>query len=78
MNPFQIPGAAPKNLTRLRDRLLWLCPLVGLIAGTVILYLFSFTLWTAVSIVFLITCPLVGVWVLVIERRQNPNARRKL
>lgn len=57
---------------RPRNWLLWLCPLVGLIAGAVILGFFGVKLWTAITFALLITCPLVIVWVLLIERRQQP------
>jgi Flp pilus assembly protein TadB len=61
---------------RSRGRLLWLCPLVGLIAGAVILGLFGVKLWTAITFALLITCPLLIVWVLLIERRQRPFTRK--
>lgn len=63
-------------LDRSRSWLLWLCPLVGLIAGAVILGFFGVKLWTAITFVLLITCPLVIVWVLLIERRQQPFTRK--
>jgi membrane protein implicated in regulation of membrane protease activity len=61
---------------RWTDRLLWLCPLVGLIAAAVSLGLFGVQLWTAITVALLITCPLVIVWALLIERRQRPFTRK--
>ncbi len=58
-------------------RLLWLCPIIGLIARVVILWLFGFTLWTAAGFLLLVACPLIVVWALVTERQQNPIRRRK-
>ena len=66
-----------KGATTLTDRILWLCPAIGLIAGAVVLWLFGLTLWTALGIMFLVACPLVVVWVLVIARRQNTGANTK-
>ena len=65
------PPNGAGNAPSLADRLLWLCPIVGLFAGAVILWQFGFTLWTGLASVFLIACPLVFVWVLVIDQRQN-------
>lgn len=61
--------------TSLLDRVLWLCAAVGLIAGSVALWLFGFTFLAAAALVLLVVCPLVVVWVLRIERQQNPNHR---
>jgi Flp pilus assembly protein TadB len=69
------PGqAAP--LDRSRGWLLWLCPLVGLIAGAVILGLFGVKLWTVITVALLISCPLVIVWVLLIDMRQQRFTRK--
>ena len=69
-----LPGMGATTLT---DRILWLCPAIGLIGGAVILWLFGVSLWTAVGIMFLIACPLVVVWVLATARRQNSEAKTK-
>ena len=71
------PPNGAGNSPSLSDRLLWLCPIVGLLAGVVIVWLFGFTLWTALAFVFMIACPSTVAWVLLIERRQNPIARKK-
>lgn len=63
--------------TTLRDRLLWICPIIGLVAGATILWLFGIGLWTVVAFLFLIACPLVVAWVLVIERQQNRASRKQ-
>jgi len=72
------PASSPSEKSRtLQDRLLWICPLVGITAAAAVLWLFGFTLWTALAFLFLIACPLVVVWILVIERRQVPIYWRK-
>lgn len=72
------PASFTSEISRtLRDRLLWICPLVGLIAAAAVLWLFGLTLWTGLGVLFLITCPLVVVWILAIERRQGPINWRK-
>lgn len=60
-----------------RDRLLWLCPIAGLAAAAVILWLFGLTLWTALVLVLLATCPLVLLWSLAAERQRGPIAGKK-
>lgn len=67
----------PEGTPTWRDRLLWICPIVGLIAAAVMLWLFGLTVWVAVALVLLSACPLVVVWVLGATRRQGPSARRK-
>ena len=67
-------GGVP--LRRLADRLLWICPALGLLAGAAVLWIFGMTMWTALTVVFLLACPLVGVWVLAIDRQRNPSARK--
>ena len=53
---------------RLRDRLLWLCPLASLVIAAAILWLFGLTLWTALGAALLIACPVAIVWALLTER----------
>ena len=65
------------RLGELANLLLWLCPAIGLIAGAVILWAFGLTPWTAAAVIFLIACPVVVVWVLLIARQQTPNSRRR-
>ena len=69
-----LPGTGATTLT---DRILWLCPAIGLIAVAVVLWLLGPSLLTAVGIMFLIACPLVVVWVLAIARRQNSAVKTK-
>jgi Flp pilus assembly protein TadB len=69
------PAAAGEGW--LPGRLLWICPLVGLMAGAVVLWFFGVTLWTAIAFVFLITCPLVVAWVLANEPRRTPFRRNR-
>ena len=70
------PPALVEETPSLGDRLLWLCPIIGLVAGVAILWLFGFGLWTGIAFVFLIGCPLLVAWVLVIGRRRGAPARR--
>lgn len=81
MNPDNSSDLKPPNsagnVPSLSDRLLWLCPIIGLIAGAAILWLFGFTLWTALAFAFLIACPLVVAWALVIDRQQNSIWRKR-
>ena len=58
------------------SRLLWICPFLGLFAGAAVLWIFGVTLWTALVLVFLVACPLVVAWVLVIEPGRRPFWRK--
>ncbi len=58
----------------LKDHLLWICPIVGVIAGVIVLWLYGFGVWTALAFFFLAACPLTVAWVLIIERQLRPNA----
>jgi membrane protein implicated in regulation of membrane protease activity len=60
-----------------RNHLLWICPIIGLMAGAVIFWLFGIGLWTMIAFLFLITCPLVVAWVLVTERQENRASRKQ-
>jgi hypothetical protein len=44
--------------------LLWICPIFGLLAGTIVLGLFGLTPWTAIAVVLLIACPLAALGLL--------------
>ena len=68
---------AGRTIPSWRSQLLWMCPIIGLIAGAVILWLFGIGLWTAVAFLFLIACPLVVAWVLAIERQGNRTSRKQ-
>jgi Flp pilus assembly protein TadB len=60
----------------LGNRLLWIYPIVGVIAATALLWLIGVTLWTSLAVAFLAACPLVIVWVLLAERMQKlPQSR---
>lgn len=43
----------------LHDRIIWLCAAVGAIAAIAVLFLFGWSLWTAIAIAILIACPTV-------------------
>jgi hypothetical protein len=55
----------------LGDRILWVCPIIGVIAATALLWLIGLTFWTSLAIAFLVACPLVIAWVLLAERMQK-------
>ena len=69
-NQPRIPGLA-------RGRLLWICSIIGLSAGALIVWMFDLNWWTAATFIVLIACPVVIAWVLAIARRQNPFAGKK-
>jgi membrane protein implicated in regulation of membrane protease activity len=60
------------------SHLLWMCPIIGLMAGVTVLWLFGIGLWTVVAFLFLIACPLVVARVLVIDRQENRGLRKRL
>lgn len=60
----------------LADRVLWICPIVSLVAIAGLLWLVGLTFWTALAIAFLITCPVVVAWVLLAERIGKPKPPR--
>jgi membrane protein implicated in regulation of membrane protease activity len=60
-----------------RTHLLWICPIIGLMAGGAILWLFGIGLWTVIAFLFLIACPLVVAWVLLVERQENRAPRKR-
>lgn len=66
-----------KSPSSLGGRLLWLCPIIGLIAGAAILWLFGFTLWSGAGFILLAACPLIVAWAVLSERRQSPVRRRR-
>jgi membrane protein implicated in regulation of membrane protease activity len=67
-----------RGLFRLtRSHLLWICPIIGLMAGVTILWLFGIGLWTVVAFLFLIVCPFVVAWVLLIERQETKASRNQ-
>jgi membrane protein implicated in regulation of membrane protease activity len=61
---------------RLRDRLLWICPLASLVLAAGILWAFGLTLWTAIVAALLIGCPLAVAWALVTERITKQDSSR--
>ena len=70
-NNHQAGARAPtgEHPLALASRLLWLCPILGLVAGAVILWLFGLSLWTAILSALLVACPLVLAWLVVREGR---------
>lgn len=74
--PASSPHIEEKPAQKLK-RLLWICPFVGLSAAAVVLGLYGFSLWAAIVFVLLIVCPLVIVWVLMIDWSQGPTLKGK-
>lgn len=72
-------GNSPSSRTGLacggKPRLLRICAITGFSAGLVVIWMFGFSLWTAIVFVLLIGCPVVIVWLLVIDR-QSANRRK--
>lgn len=68
-------AADSRTPVTLGDRLLWLCPIVGLLAGAVVLWFFGLTLWTAIIGALLFACPLAIAGALLIGRR-TPSGRQ--
>ncbi len=66
----KMAAGSPTPIT-LGDRLLWLCPVVGLLAGAVVLWFFGLTLWTAIMVALLFACPLAIAGALLIGRRRR-------
>ena len=62
--------------SRLRDRLLWICPFAAIAIAAVILWLFGLTLWTAIVAALLIGCPLAIAWSLLTERITKRESSR--
>lgn len=48
--------------TRLSDRWLWLCPILGVVLAAVVLMLFGLTFWSALLAALLLVCPALILW----------------
>jgi len=57
---------------QLTERLLWICPLVAVVAIGVLLWAFGLTLWSAFAAGILLGCPISIACVLVAERHGKP------
>ncbi|HZA66035.1 MAG TPA: hypothetical protein VE592_03745 [Geminicoccaceae bacterium] len=64
------PRLAPSDADapRVADRLFWLCVPIGIMAAIAILRLLGVSWWSAVAIAFLIACPVIVAWAVVVER----------
>jgi hypothetical protein len=71
------PRTARESFPLSRTHLLWICPIIGLTAGAAILWLFGIGFWPVVAFLFLIACPLVVAWVLIIGRQENRATRKQ-
>lgn len=58
------------------SHLLLMCAIVGLMAGGAILWMLGFGPWAVVALSFLIACPFVVAWALMIEREGNRASRK--
>jgi hypothetical protein len=68
-------GVAPHEASRpLLDRLLWICPAIGLFAAGLILWLVGLSWWTILAIALLVACPATVAWALFVGRRRGPSA----
>lgn len=65
----EIRGGAPEGDSPRRALyLVWLCIAVSVVAAVAILLLFGLSLWTLLALIFLIACPAVVAWALVVQR----------
>lgn len=67
-------GRGRSRLTR--NHLLRICPVIGLTAGGAILWLFGIGFWSVVAFLFLIACPLLVAWVLIVGRQDETVPRK--
>lgn len=51
------------------SRLGWLCPLLGLVMAAGVLYVWGFSLWTAILAALMLACPITLLWGLMTLRR---------
>lgn len=58
----QVPGFIPNIIA---SRWGWLCPLLGLAMAAGVLYLWGFSLWTAILAALMLACPITILWGLV-------------
>lgn len=69
-----VPADAPGAWSTL-SRLLWLCPIVGIVAVGALLMAFGLSVWTALVAALLLACPAVLLWGVTTQfgaRRRTP------
>jgi len=71
------PASSGADAPRLGVRLFWLCLPIGIASAIVLLLLFGLSWWSAVGIAFLIACPTIVAWLLVVELRLPRIEERK-
>ena len=62
--------------TSLAERLLWICPIVSVLAAGVLFSVFGLEPWTAVLAAILLGCPIAVAWALMGARRQRNSSIR--
>jgi hypothetical protein len=71
--PYAQPDATRGDwVPTLWDRLLWICPIVFLVAAAAVLWFFDLTLWAALGVGLLLACPVSIAWALLAERLGKP------
>lgn len=72
------PRSQSERRPLLFDRLLWFCTATGFIAAAAVLFLFGWSLWSAVAIAILIACPTVIAVALNVQRGfRSSNSKNK-
>lgn len=61
---------------RVRDQLLWLCPILSVGVAALLFWTFGLTWWSAILAAAVLGCPLAVGWALLAERRQGHKLER--
>ena len=60
-----------ERLKQLIDHWLWLCPALAILVAALVLVAFGLSLWTGLFVAFLLFCPAVVIWGVVMSRRRR-------
>jgi hypothetical protein len=60
----------------LAERVLWICPILSVLAAGVLFWLFGLVPWTALLAAILLGCPIAIAWALVGARRRRNSSIR--
>lgn len=60
----------------LAERLLWICPILSVLAAAVLFWVFGLQPWTAVLAAILLGCPIAVAWALMGARRRQHSSIR--
>ena len=60
----------------LAERLLWICPILSVVAAGVLFWVFGLEPWTAVFAAILLGCPIAVAWSLMGARRRRNSSIR--